>query len=77
MTIWGKEPALIVGTVVTIILAAVQTLAGNGLISDVSAGKTTDLVQSAANLLILLIPLIGAGVIRQNVYSPATVAKIK
>jgi uncharacterized membrane protein len=68
----NKEPALIIGTIVTILLAALQTLQGNGFISDIAAGTATDLVNSVANLLVLLVPLITAAVVRQRVYSPAT-----
>jgi hypothetical protein len=69
---FNKEPALIIGTVVTIILAALQTLQGNGFISDVTAGTSTDLVNSVSNLLVLLVPLITAAIVRTQVYSPAS-----
>jgi len=69
---FNKEPALIIGTVVTIILAAIQTLLGNGFISDAVAGTSTDLVNSIANLLVLLVPLITAAIVRTQVYSPAS-----
>ena len=75
MTIWGREPAVIVGLIVTIILGVVQTLAGQGFISDVVAGKTTDIVNAISQLVLLLIPLITSIIVRQNVYSPATYAK--
>ena len=68
----NKEPALIVGTIVTIILGVVQTLQSDGFISDIVAGTTTDLVNSAAGLLVLLIPLITAAIVRSQVYSPAS-----
>ena len=68
----NKEPALIVGTIVTIILGALQTLQGNGFISDVAAGTMTDIVNSLANLIVLLIPLITAAIVRGQVYSPET-----
>jgi hypothetical protein len=67
----NKEPALIIGTLVTIIVATLATLSGNGFISDALAGKLTDLVNGGAQLLILLIPLITAAIIRTKV-SPAT-----
>ena len=68
----NKEPALIIGTIVTIILGAVQTLQGNGFVSDVQAGTVSDLTNSVANLLVLLVPLITAAIVRQKVYSPAS-----
>ena len=65
-----KEPALIIGTVVTILVAILATLSGNGFISDALAGKLTDAVNSVAQIVILLIPLITAAFIRAKV-SPA------
>lgn len=70
-----KEPALIIGTIVTIILGIIATLTGNGFISDALAGKLTDLVNAAAQLIILLIPFITAVLVRQKVYSPDSFAK--
>ena len=70
----NKEPALIVGTIVTIILATAQTLAGNGFISDIAAGKVTDIVNAVAALVLLLIPLITAALIRP-VVTPAAPAE--
>lgn len=67
------NPALIIGTIGTIVLGAIATLAGQGLISDTLAGKATDIVQALQQLLVLLVPLITAVVIRGQVYSPATV----
>jgi len=70
----SKEPALIIGTIVTILLAAVTTLDGNGFISDALAGKLTDLVNGASQLIILLLPFITGVLIRSKVYSPASYA---
>ena len=70
----NKEPALIIGTIVTILLAVVTTLSGNGFISDALAGKLTDLVNGAGQLILLLLPLITAALIRTRVYSPASFA---
>ena len=66
----NKEPALIIGTIVTILVAIVTTLSGNGFISDIAAGRATDIINSAAQLILLLIPLITAGIVRSRVYSP-------
>ncbi len=76
MGIFDKEPAVIIGTVLTIVVAAIATISGNGFISDAAAGKATDLANSIAQLLILLAPLIAGVITRQNVYAPATVAEI-
>lgn len=67
MTLFGKEPALVIGTVVTIALFVISTLSGNGFISDAAAGKATDLVNGAAQLVLLLLPLITAALIRTQV----------
>lgn len=71
MSIWGKEPAVIIGTIVTILLAVVTTLNGNGFISDAAAGKLTDLANGAGQLVLLLLPLITSLIIRTQV-SPAS-----
>lgn len=68
---WDREPALIVGSIVTIGVNIVAVLAGEGLISDVAAGQATDLAQSAGALVVSLLPIITAILIRP-VVSPAT-----
>lgn len=72
----NKEPAVIIGTVVAIVVGALATLSGNGFISDALAGKATDIVNSVAQLLVLLSPVIAGILTRPAVYSPATVAKL-
>jgi uncharacterized membrane protein len=67
MTIFGRQPAFWIGLIVTLVLGVVQTLTGNGLISEVTAGQTTDLVNSTAQLLVLLAPLIAGLLIRTQV----------
>lgn len=74
--IFGREPAFWIGLIVTIILGALQTIAGEGLISDVAAGQVRDAVNAVAQLAILLSPLIAGLVIRQNVFSPPTTQAI-
>ena len=71
-----KEPAVIIGTIVTILLAVLQALSGNGFISDALAGKLTDLANGAGQLLLLLLPLITSILIRPTVYSPSTVQTV-
>jgi hypothetical protein len=65
--IGGREPAAIIGIVVTVILGVVTTLAGEGVISDALQGRITDLVNAVAQLLVLLAPLITGLLIRPNV----------
>jgi hypothetical protein len=76
MTIWGKEPAIIIGTIVTIIVAVITTLSGNGFISEAVAGKAVDAVNAIQQLILALLPLITAVLVRQQVYAPATVEKV-
>lgn len=65
--IFGREPAAWIGLIVTIIVGIVSTLAGQGFISDVLAGKVTDVVNAIAQILLLLSPLIAGLLIRRNV----------
>ena len=67
MTIFGREPAVIIGLVVTIILGALQTLQGQGFISDATSGQITDGVNAVAQLAVLLAPLIAGILIRPRV----------
>lgn len=76
MTFLGREPAFWIGLIVTIILGALQTIAGEGLISDVAEGQVRDAVNALAQLATLLAPFVAGIVIRQNVYSPKTTQAI-
>ncbi len=67
MTIFEREPARIIGLVVTIALGVVSTLYGEGIISDVQAGTVTDIVHGIAQLVLLLSPLIAGELIRGRV----------
>lgn len=75
MTIFGRQPAFWIGLIVTLVLGVLQTLTGNGLISEVTAGKATDLVNSTAQLLVLLAPLIAGLLIRTQV-TPVSFPKL-
>jgi uncharacterized membrane protein len=65
--IFGRQPAFWIGLIVSLILGVVQNLTGSGLISDVRAGQVTDLVNAAAQLAVLLAPLIAGLLIRTQV----------
>lgn len=67
MIIFGRQPAFWIGLAVSLVLGAVQTLAGNGLISDALQGRITDLVNATAQLLTLLAPLAAGLLIRPTV----------
>ena len=69
---FNKEPAVLIGIIVTVILGAVQTLTGEGIISEALAGTVTDLLNAGAQLVVLLIPIITGILIRSQVYSPAS-----
>lgn len=76
MTIFGREPAFWIGLIVALILGAVRTIAGEGLISDAAEGQVTNVVNALAQLAELAAPLIAGLLIRQTVYSPVTTQKI-
>lgn len=67
---WEREPALVIGSLVTIAVNVIATLQGGGLISDVFAGRATDIVQTAGSFIVALLPLITAAIVRTKV-SPA------
>jgi len=67
VSIFGREPSFWIGLGVSIILGAVATLTGEGVISDALAGKITDGVHAVAQLLVLFAPLIAGILIRGNV----------
>jgi hypothetical protein len=54
MKIFGREPAFWIGLIVTLVVGVVQTLSGNGLISDVTAGKAVDLVNAFSQVALLM-----------------------
>jgi hypothetical protein len=64
---FGREPAVIIGIIVSSILAVVSVLLGEGVISDVLAGRITDGVNAIAQLLVILSPLITGILIRPRV----------
>ena len=73
---FASEPARLIGLIVTLALGVLQTLNGEGIISDALAGQITDAINALAQILVLLSPLIAGLLIRQRVYSPDTTQKI-
>ena len=69
MSIFGREPAVWIGLIVTIVLNVVQTLAGQGFISDATAGRITDIANGGSTLALALLPLITALLVRPAVTS--------
>lgn len=76
MTIFGRQPAFWIGLLVTLILGALQTLAGEGLISDAATGQIRDGVNAVAQLLLLAAPLITGMLIKPTV-TPVAAPKLK
>jgi uncharacterized membrane protein len=68
--IFGRQPAFWIGLIVTIIFGALQTLTGQGIISDALNSQITDGVNAIAQLLVLFSPLI-AGLAINPVVTPA------
>jgi hypothetical protein len=67
MTILGRQPAFWIGLIGTIVLGVVQTLAGQGVVSDLTAGRVVDLTHSLVNLLTLVAPLLAGLAIHTQV----------
>lgn len=65
--IFGRQPAFWIGLIVSLILGAVRTIAGEGLISDAATGQITNVVNAVGELLLLVAPLITGMLIQPNV----------
>ena len=66
-SIGGREPAFWIGLVVSIIVAVLGVLTGQGVISEALAGKITDGVNALAQILVILAPVIAGLLIRAQV----------
>lgn len=62
-----REPVRVVAVALALILAVLQTLQGEGVISAALAGQLTDLVTALAGFLVLLLPILGGEVARRLV----------
>lgn len=71
-----NEPLAFIGALVTIGLAAVATLAGQGFVSDAAAGKATDILTTGGQLLVVLAPFLTALIGRNFVFGPETVKQL-
>ena len=65
--IFGRQPAFWIGLIVSIVLGAVRTIAGEGLISDAATGQITNAVNAVGELLLLVAPLITGALINPTV----------
>lgn len=71
----AREPAITIGVIGSVIVGIIGVLLGNGIISELAAGKAVDLVQSLVGFLVLLAPIITAIITRQNV-TPAAAPRL-
>lgn len=60
MTIFGREPIAWIGIIAAVAIAVIQTLLGQGVISDVAAGKAIDLTTALGQVLTIIVPLVAA-----------------
>jgi hypothetical protein len=67
MTWYGRQPAFWLGLIATLVVGIVQTLAGQGVISEAASGKVVDVTQAAVNLLTLIAPLLAGLAIHTQV----------
>lgn len=58
MQIFGRQPVVWVGIIAAVAIAVVQTLSGQGVISDVTAGKAIDMTNALGQVLTIAIPII-------------------
>ena len=68
-SIFGREPVRWVGIIVTVVAAVVSALLGEGVISDVVAGRVSDLTTNLSGILLLLLPLITTEIARRGATS--------
>lgn len=71
MRIFGREPALWVGTIISLVLAVVSVLVGDGIITDAFAGRITDGAEAFGQIAYLLLPILTAIIARQGTTSAA------
>lgn len=74
MSIGNREPAAIIGIVVSCVLAVISVLSAQGVLNEALTGKLTDGVNAVAQLLVLLAPIITGLLIRTQVTPTAAPA---
>jgi uncharacterized membrane protein len=67
MKVFGREPVVWIGIIVSCIIAVLSVLTGQGVVSDALAGNITDGVNAVAQLLVILSPIIAAILSRPTV----------
>lgn len=75
MTVFGREPVAWVGVIVALAIAIIQTLTGQGVLSDAVAGRAIDATNALAQVATIFIPIvIGIFATRQAVTPTASPA---
>lgn len=64
MTILGREPAVVIGAIVSAILAAISALTEGGLVNEAFQGRVEDVGNAVLELGVILAPLITGLLIR-------------
>lgn len=67
MQILGREPVAWAGIIAAVAIAVIQTLAGQGVISDVTSGKALDAVNALSSVAVIVLPIILNYLARQKV----------
>lgn len=73
--IFGREPAALIGSIVTVVGLILAAFVGQGFLSGAAAGRIKDIVVAGAQLVLALLPLITGLLIRQNV-TPSAAPKL-
>lgn len=67
MTLFGRQPAFWIGLIVSLVVAVLSVLSGNGVINQATSGKITDATNALAQLLTILAPVIAGLLIKTQV----------
>ena len=74
--IFGRLPAFWIGLIVSLVVAILQVLTGQGLIPEAQAGHVNDAVNAIGQLLILISPLI-AGILIPTQVTPVAAPSLQ
>lgn len=66
-SLWGRQPAAWIGLIVSLVVAVVGVLSGQGFINDVVAGKVTSATNALATIATIAAPLIAGILIKSQV----------
>ncbi len=58
MKLFNREPAVVIGTIGSCVIAVAGVLLGNGFISEAVNGKLVDFTNAAVQIAVILTPLI-------------------